>query len=49
MNELAEKLKEMHQDVLTMPVQTENQQYQVAEIQKEIEDLLKKVQKKIKR
>ena len=48
MNELAEKLEEMHKDVLVMPVYTENQQNQVAEIQKEIEDLLKKVQNKIK-
>ncbi len=48
MKELAEKLKEMHDDVLVMPVYTENQQSQVVEIQKEIEGLMKKVQKKIR-
>ena len=49
MKELAEKLEEMHKDVLVMPVYTDNQQHQVDDIQKEIEDLLKKVQNKIKR
>ncbi len=46
MEELAEKLTEMHEDVCTMKVFTESQQTQVDNIQKEIEDLLIKIQHK---